>query len=315
MFTPPADLPEPVLLAAIERGWSRTGTVVHRPVGFGSHHWELAGTDGSRWFVTVDDLRSRDRHALTAALGAAQALRATGRDFVVAPVPARDGSPVTVIGDTFAVALYPFVDGESFGWGEFRPEQRRAVLDLLVSVHGAPASVAGQALREDFTIALRDAVTASIDPAAGPYAQPTAGLLAAHAAGLRAAFRWYDDLVAAVRTEPGTMVLTHGEPHPGNTMRADGRWLLIDWDTALLAPPERDLWDLDPGDGTVHAAYTAATGTALRPGVLDLYRLRWDLAEVAVCTARFRQPHERTADDAETWEILERTVPALRARP
>ena len=31
------------------------------------------------------------------------------------------------------------------------------------------------------------------------------------------------------------MVLTHGEPHPGNTMRTVDGWRLIDWDTALVA--------------------------------------------------------------------------------
>jgi hypothetical protein len=156
--TPPADLPEPALRAALQAGWSlRAATLAYRPVGFGSHHWELTDTAGGRRFVTVDDLRTRR--------------------------------------------------------------------------------------------------------------------------------------VAA------------GEPHPGNTIRAGAGWLLIDWDTALVAPPERDLWDLDPGDGSLHAAYTAATGTALRPGLLDLYRLRWDLTEIAVCLARFREPHCATADDEESWEL------------
>jgi spectinomycin phosphotransferase/16S rRNA (guanine(1405)-N(7))-methyltransferase len=125
---------------------------------------------------------------------------------------------------------------------------------------------------------------------------------------VRRALARYDDLVSAARADPPGLVLTHGEPHPGNTMRTNGGWLLIDWDTALVAPPERDLWDLDPGDGTLRAAYTAATGTALRPGLLDLYRLRWDLTEIAVCLARFREPHGTTADDEESWTILKDLV-------
>jgi spectinomycin phosphotransferase len=107
------------------------------------------------------------------------------------------------------------------------------------------------------------------------------------------------------------MVLTHGEPHPGNTMHTESGWLLIDWDTALAAPPERDLWDLDPGDGTLHAAYTAATGTRLRPDLLELYRIRWDLTEIAAGLARFHEPHTNTADDQEIWNILTELVPGL----
>jgi spectinomycin phosphotransferase/16S rRNA (guanine(1405)-N(7))-methyltransferase len=94
-------------------------------------------------------------------------------------------------------------------------------------------------------------------------------------------------------------------------MRTEDGWLLIDWDTALVAPPERDLWDLDPGDGTLHAAYTAATGTRLRPDLLQLYKLRWDLTDIASGLARFREPHADTADDKETWSILSELVPGL----
>jgi hypothetical protein len=328
--TPPADLPEPALRAALQVGWSlRAARLAYRPVGFGSHHWELTDTAGGRRFVTVDDLRTRrvtmgeplsagyDR--LRAALAAAQALRAAGRDFVVAPLPSGDGEPLARLADAFAVAVYPFVAGESFDWDNYSPEHRRAVLDLVVSVHAAPPRVRGRAVADDYAIPFRDSVAATLDrtdegdPRLGPYARPAAALLAAHAPGVRHALARYDTLVRAARADPPGPVLTHGEPHPGNTIRAGGGWLLIDWDTALVAAPERDLWDLDPGDGSLHAAYTAATGTALRPGLLDLYRLRWDLTEIAVCLARFREPHGATADDEETWTILADLVPRTTA--
>ena len=72
----------------------------------------------------------------------------------------------------------------------------------------------------------------------GPYARPLARLFREHATGIRGLLGRYDELVAAARAQPGRAVLTHGETHPGNTMpTADGGWLLIDWDTALVAPP------------------------------------------------------------------------------
>lgn len=296
--------------AALEEGWSlRAATLTYRPVGFGSHHWELTDVTGARRFVTVDQLRTGyDR--LRASLRAARALRAAGRDFVVAPLAARDGEPLIRLGDSFAVAVYPYVVGESFEWDSYTPEHRRAVLDMLVAVHTAPPEVRDHARPDDYAIPFRDLLDSGggVDPRLGPYARPAAELLAAHASGVRRALARYDELVSAA---PAGLVLTHGEPHSGNTMRTGDGWLLIDWDTALVAPPERDLWDLDPGDGTVHAAYTAATGTALRADLLDLYRLRWDLSDLAVGVARFREPHGTTADDEQSWAILKNLVMAM----
>ncbi|MFG2077560.1 phosphotransferase family protein [Nonomuraea maritima] len=64
----------------------------------------------------------------------------------------------------------------------------------------------------------------------------------------------------------GAPVLTHGEPHPGNVLRAGSRTLLVDWDTVGTAPPERDLWHVvrDAGD---LARYAAATGRTPDPGM------------------------------------------------
>ena len=135
--------------------------------------------------------------------------------------------------------------------------------------------------------------------------------MAEHARPVRARLDYYDEQRSRARAEPARPVVTHGEPHPGNTMLAGGRWLFIDWDTVLVAPPERDLWSLDPGDGSVLAAYAAATGVTPRPWLLELYRVRWDLADVAVDVSRFRRPHVGTAEDDQAFELLRSLVEGL----
>jgi len=117
MLTPPdAGLPPSVLSTSLERSWGMTvESIVYRPVGWGSHHWEAADTSGSRWFVTADELankRMSEGEPLTAAyarlrasLATARTLRDTGHTFVVAPVPAIDGEPLACVNAGFGVAV------------------------------------------------------------------------------------------------------------------------------------------------------------------------------------------------------------------
>jgi hypothetical protein len=180
-------------------------------------------------------------------------------------------------------------------------------------VHTAPGAASRHALADDFAVPLRDGLEAACDPAreapdCGPYARPVSLLVQRHAAAIQRLLARYDDLVRQARAQPARAVLTHGEIHPGNTMLTAGGWVLIDWDTALVAPPERDLWNLDPGDGTILDAYATATGVIARPLLLDLYRLRWDITDIAVDVGRFRRPHPGSAEDAQCWEILSSLV-------
>jgi spectinomycin phosphotransferase/16S rRNA (guanine(1405)-N(7))-methyltransferase len=165
------------------------------------------------------------------------------------------------------------------------------------------------ALAEDFAVPHRDELEAACDPtskagASGPYARSVALLVRQNAAPIQRLLARYDDLVRQARSQPARAVLTHGEPHPGNTMLVAGGWVLMDWDTALVAPPERDLWSLDPGDGSILNAYASATGVIPRPALLDLYRLRWDIADIAVDVSRFRRPHPGSIDDDQSWQLL-----------
>lgn len=328
MLTPPAGLPGAALVPALERWWGiRTATLEYRPVGWGSHHWEVADQTGARWFVTADELENKRLsqrepleggfRRLRAALAAARDLRDCGHTYAVAPVAARDGEPLARVGGGFGVAVYPFIDGQSYRWGEFAsPAHRLGVLGLLTALHTAPAAARRHALADDFTVPHRDGLEAACDPAddpgdCGPCTRPVAQLLQRHAAAIRRVLGRYDQLVAQARAQPARAVLTHGEPHPGNTMLTAGGWLLIDWDTALVAPPERDLWSLDPGDGTILEAYTQATGVTPLAPLLDLYRLGWDISDLALEVSRFRRPHTGSAEDDKAWELVKLLVGRL----
>jgi aminoglycoside phosphotransferase (APT) family kinase protein len=306
VLSKPAGLHETDLAALLADVWRLTGiaaaSLVYRPVGFGSHHWQ-AGTD---WFVTVDEFVDGQERVgeLAAALGAAQDLHAGGLPFVVAPIPTRDGAPLAMLG-RFAVAVYPYVQGRSFDWAEWSsPEHHRAVLDLVAALH--TTTIPTRARVDDLGIPYRHVLTSDHNEEPGPYSRPAAVLLARHRRVIERRLAEYDELT---RPRPSTVVITHGEPHPGNTMHTTDGWRLIDWDTVRLAPPERDLWSLQESK-SLHDldGYEAATGYRPDPRLLALFRLRWDLSDLAVTAERFRHPHTGDADDVQSWNILEELV-------
>lgn len=89
----------------------------YAPVGFGSYHWIVIDTGGSRWFVTADHLLtmasqdSPDPEAnfggLLAAYETASALAATGLDFVVPPILTLDGNVAARVAADWVIALFP----------------------------------------------------------------------------------------------------------------------------------------------------------------------------------------------------------------
>jgi len=321
VLTRPEGLPDSAVISALSQGWSlNVDSVDYRALGFGSHHWYARGADGHRWFLTVDDLHSKLRSSddsydaaferLLVALSTARAVRDEGAGFVAAPVPAGDGTVLRRIGERFTLALYPYIEGHSPTWGEYTSaSDRLAALELIVAVHASSPVAAGEALVDEFMIPHRDALWSALGDLSrpwthGPYSEPARDLLGRHAGAVKRMLAHYDALADEARTQRPRFVLTHGEPHVANTIRTDTGLMLIDWDTCMVAPPERDLWMLDSGDGQVLAAYTDATGAAVRSSMLDLYRLSWDVAEVAIYISQFRGHHAQTLDDQASWKNL-----------
>jgi spectinomycin phosphotransferase len=324
MFTRPPELSDERVVDALAQRWHvGVAEIDYAAIGFGSHHWRVADDAGGRWFVTVDDLlmkRSDElepldapQHRLVAALATARALRDAGLDFVVAPVPIVDeaGAVVHRLDGRFTIALYPHVDGEHRSFGAFPDVRSRLdVLDRLVAVHRTPRTTCPVVMQDDLVIPCRQRLEALLDgdPSAwraGPFGERAGTLLARHAEALRGALDEHDRLVAGVHERPDRLVITHGEPHPGNTIVTSSGVVLIDWDTVRVAPPERDLWSLVREDPAVGAAYTRATGVVVDPDVLRRYGLAWDLTDISLYVAELSGPHDDTEDTRMAWRGLE----------
>jgi len=305
-------------------GWGiRAAGLRYVPVGGESYHWVITGDQGEPWFATVDDLDGkgwlgRTRPAVFAGLRAAMdaALwlrREGGLGFVLAPVPALDGQAVRPLGDAHAVAVFPFLPGSPGQWGEPLPgPELDELVAMLAALHRVDPAVVrlprretGLSWRGDLEVALRE--LGRPWTCGGPFTEPARALLAGAAGpvrrGLDTLDRWTSGPAAAA-----DLVITHGEPHPGNVMRIAGGIVLIDWDTVALAPPERDLWLVATETGDELRRYTELTGRPVDATALEFYRLRWALDDISCFVRDLRAPHHRTADAEHGWHSLELTI-------
>ena len=326
MLTPPAGLSDGDLEEVLEQAWGiAVDSLEYRPVGFGSHHWVATDNLGLRHFVTVDELSSESRFGdevsvlglhLRPALAAATDLRAFGCSFVVAPISTKAQDPFVQF-ESYAVALFPFIEGQSFTFEEsFGEADRERILEVVTALHRVPIAAIRPPAADGFVVPWLAQLDRPMHREAGsngPHAAVASQLLIDNEAEIRRLIARYRTLVAQYQRYPGPVVVTHGEIHPGNVMVTSKGWVIVDWDTVLIAPPERDLWRLAQGGRSVLRAYADATGTAPNEWLVDLYGIRWDLAEIASFAADFRKPHEDTEDSRKALEILHTVVGRLRA--
>ena len=311
------DIRDSDVAAALARQWALTvQDMSYLPVGFGGYHWRAADQTGSRWFVTVSDLASPWVPDLPGAMQTAAWLATeAGLRFVVAPVPTRAGQVVGSVDSRHALTLFPYLDATS---GHFEDPiddgDRPAIIDMLARLHTAvPTGI--QVPAQPLKLANRQAIDQALASlgvpwTGGPYAEPGRDLLARYERPLRQAFARFDGLLDRVRGAGGPYVITHGEPHPGNLLHTRAGLCLVDWGMTALARPERDLWRVISGDQDA-ARYSSRTGWPVNQDALALYRLRWDLDDIAGMLPKIRGSHQQTADTLMTWTELQKTLEAI----
>ena len=257
----------------------------------------------------------------TAGSLASRHLTEAGITGVVAPVHTTDGD-LWSNRDGRRLIVTPWVSGDRAVEHRMTEPHWRSFGTLLAEVHAAPlpTSLHDVLPEEDFSHARLSAVTQAVDHGLRSNvlsADETVQALAKEwraglAAQIDVLLAGADDLGCRLRAESHRHVLCHGDPHLGNVLVLDGTPWLLDWDDAMLAPPERDLVLLKGGMnayGPVNRHeqtwFDAGYGTAdIDPVLLAYYRCTRAIEDTVGFVPDILDLDRPPAERAELLEII-----------
>ncbi|PWR04939.1 aminoglycoside phosphotransferase [Micromonospora acroterricola] len=276
--------------------------------------WQARTADGAGYAVKLSGGGTPAGLVVTAHLAG------QGVPGVPAPLPTRDGR---LYADHAGrrLSVVPWVSDRRALDGPMTDAHWRAYGEVLAAVHAVPVTEElarllppGGAAYPRIVAATRAAAERLRDPdpadAAGPLVAELAAVWAAAADRVSTLVRGVERHVA---DRPGPVVVCHGDPHLGNVLLGtDGQVWLIDWDDAVLAPPECDLMFV-VGGVLAFAPITAEQEKTALAGYgrvdIDPVRLAWFLAvraldDLSDWTRQALDPDASVADRAFALRIV-----------
>lgn len=246
------DLPDARLVANLASAYGlRAAQLVFLPLGadVNTAVYRVEAADGQPYFLK---LRRGAFDDLSVALPAFLASR--GLTAVIAPLPTLDRQLAARL-DRFMLALYPFVDGVNGYQAELSETQWITLGDTLKRLHAVrlPPAIRRALAREDFSSRYRQRVQAFMARAQGthfddPLAVELVALLLAQTASINRLLAAAHGLARLLPDRASALVLCHADLHNGNVLLSSaGALHVVDWDTVLLAPQERDLMFVGSG--------------------------------------------------------------------
>jgi spectinomycin phosphotransferase len=309
------DLPDEQLISCVRDGYGLpVADIAFLPLGFDVNTAVYrVVADATPYF-----LKLRRGAFDAAAVAIPRFLHDRGIAQVIAPIETRSGRLWTRL-DAFTVVLSPFVEGEN---GYDRDLSDRQWMDLGAALKGihttdVPPALGRHIPRETYAPRWRDMVREFLARAEDtPFADPVAAELAAF---LRAKRATIADLVGraerlgdALRARSPASVLCHADIHAGNVLlAADGALYIVDWDTLIFAPKERDLMFVGGGVGDVWRDaregalfYQGYGRTEVDPVALAYYRYERIVEDIAAFCEQLLLTDEGGADREQSLRYL-----------
>ncbi len=209
----------------------------------GTAVYHAVGDDAAVYFVK---LRRNDFDDVT--IRVPKLLHDQGVRQVIAPIPTLTGQLWTQV-DEFKLAVFPFIDGHNGYETDLQDHHWVEFGRALKAIHTAliPPAVLGRIQHETYSVRWRQEVRQILAQVEGTtFHDPVAAELAAFLNGQQAAISALvgraEALAAVLQAHSQQLILCHGDIHAGNVLiDVDDHFYLVDWDTLILAPKERDL--------------------------------------------------------------------------
>ena len=287
------DLPDEQLITCLQHDYGlRIVQVDFLPLGndMNTAVYRVVADDARPYFLK---LRRGAFDEITVAIP--RLLSDQGMAQIIAPIPTNTGRLWARM-DAFALILSPFVTGQNAFEVAVSDRQRMEIGAALKRIHtlALPETLRERIPRETYAPVWRDLVrdfqaraedTAFVDPVA---AQLTA-LLRAKRAIVDALVLRAEQLAAQLQTRPLEYVLCHADIHAWNLLiDANATLYIVDWDTLILAPKERDLMFVGAGLDKLWPSareealfYQGYGATEIDPTALAYYRYERIVEDIA----------------------------------
>ncbi len=191
-----------------------------------------------------------------AAVAVPKFLSDQGLRQIIPPLPTRSGQLWANFGPGKLI-LYPFVVGQNGFQVKVSDRQRIELGTALKRLHAAhiPMALTRGVRRENFSPRWRDTVTSFLSQIeqktfTDPVAVETAVFLQSKHAETQELVHRAATLAGLLQAQPPSFTLCHGDIHGWNLLLGeDSNLYIVDWDTLVFAPKERDLMFVGCGLG------------------------------------------------------------------
>lgn len=219
-----------------------------------------------------------------------------GISAIIPPLVAKSGRLWALL-DPFTVTLYPFITGHSGYEVALSDQHWRAFGDSLKRMHTTvfPAELLQDLPQETYSSQYRQQVKmflGQIKHSAyhDPVAQQAATFLRGKNAETLSLVERAEEYAQILRRREAAFTVCHADLHAGNIfISTDDHFYIVDWDTLILAPKERDLMFIGGGQGfsghtsqeEITLFYQGYDDTLVNPMALAYYRYERIIQDIA----------------------------------
>lgn len=230
------------------------------------------------------------------------------------PLRANSGQYINQLGEYEAILL-PYIEGTPALEVGLTEQHQRKLGSLIATLHrcklheeeAPPAEVFSVQLARLLGDMLRH--TATIEGHTNDIQQNLIHVLRERYPQLKKMAAQFAALAQVLRQDTSlaeNFVLCHSDPSSGNIIISpDDNVYLIDWDTPIMAPPERDLFHLRQWATAVESYKSVMGTTELDNRVLHYYQLEWDIQEIVDYGSRMLYFEQSDSQNEHDWSELQ----------
>ena len=276
--------------------------------------YRAVAEDGTLYFCK---LRCSDFDELSVALP--RFMSEQGIAQIIPPLPSKTGQLWAQL-EAFNVILYPFVEGTSGFQDKLTEPQWAEFGTALQRIHtlSLPRALRQKMQKENYSPESRDICrevlqTLESESFDDPVMAGLASFLLPKSETILDFIGHAERLARILASRSTELVLCHSDIHPGNLfIDKNGTLFIVDWDSPVLAPKERDLMFIGGGQGYVGVNdqeeevhfYRYYNPSAVDPLAMAYYRYERNLYDLSVECPRIFSRTLNAQDRARSLEIV-----------